>query len=543
MVSKKHTTKSAICMLLTVAMLISMMFCTTVQFSAENVEVAETGASGTVYYENSTNWGSVYCYMWNGSGDSKNAEWPGVQMTNVSGSVWKYNTTTDYQNIIFNNGTGGNGNQTADLTFPGDGQIYRNGSWGAYEGHVVTPTTANPTTAPTPTTETPTQGGGSTTDSKMVYCKNSAGWGAVSCYMWKDGAGENASWPGKTMTNIGDDVWQYEVTGNWDKIIFSNSGSNQTGDMSFPGAGRIYDNKSGTWEIYDVSPITVSSFTSDLASPQYKGTEIVVSANAKSTGGTVSYKFSVANASNQTTVISEYSAKNTVTWVPTVAGTYTLICDLKDTSGNENQRKLTYTVSDDSSVVAPIIKKITAGNNGQMKKGVEQTITVTAGGGKVGTNLLFYKYTVKNQQGMVVNVPYYTTNSTYKFTPTTLGTYTVVVSVQASDNGLLERQRSYECVNEIVDNTEPTQPTQPTQPVIPTEPSTSGSTDVFTMKGDANADGKVTIIDATHIQRYLVELVNKNDINIANSDINGNDKVEIIDATHIQRKLAELEVW
>ncbi len=88
-------------------------------------------AAGTTVYYKGGNWSTVYCYMWNGSGEQKNAEWPGVQMTK-NDDVWEYEANGTYQNVIFNNGSGGTGNQTADLTYPGAGNIY-NGSTGQWE--------------------------------------------------------------------------------------------------------------------------------------------------------------------------------------------------------------------------------------------------------------------------------------------------------------------------------------------------------------------------------------------------------------------------
>ena len=79
-------------------------------------------AGSTVYYKGG-NWSTVYCYMWNGSGEQKNAEWPGVAMTNNDG-IWEYEPNGTYQNVIFNNGSGGSGNQTDDLTYPGAGYLY-----------------------------------------------------------------------------------------------------------------------------------------------------------------------------------------------------------------------------------------------------------------------------------------------------------------------------------------------------------------------------------------------------------------------------------
>ncbi len=513
--NKKHL-KSAMCVIMSLVML----FAAIMSVAAIETDITQTSASGTVYYENTTNWSTVYCYMWNGGGEQKNAEWPGIQMTSVSGNVWKYTTTADYQNVIFNNGSGGTGNQTSDLNFPGSGQIYNGSSWSAYDD----PTPTNPTpTNPTPTKPTPTNP--PVTDGNYVYCKNAASWGDVYCYMWKDGSGNNGEWPGKKMENIGENVWRYEVSGSFNMIIFnSGSDANKTGDMSYPGANYIYDNASNKWEPYDTSPITVRSFAIDATDTVYKNMEVNVSANATSTGGTVYYKFSVTNGGS-TKTLQDFSTANSVKWTPTAAGTYTLTCDFKDASGNENQRTVTVTVADDSSVKEPIIKKVTPGTQ-QVKNNTNMNIAVTAGGGKTGTNLLFYKYTVKDANGKTLNVPYYTKNATYVYKPTSLGKFTVTVSVQNSDNTTVERTYTFESV------TNPTVPTEPSTPTTPVDPSG--------VIGDADGDGAISILDATLIQMFKASLPAGNKINLALADYDGDGQVSVLDATAIQLWLAKV---
>jgi hypothetical protein len=61
--------------------------------------------------------------------------------------------------------------------------------------------------------------------------------------------------------------------------------------------------------------------------------------------------------------------------------------------------------------------------------------------------------------------------------------------------------------------------------------------------GDADGDGKVTIIDATRIQRYMAKLIPASQINLTVSDTDGDTKVTILDATRIQRVLAGLCDW
>ena len=59
------------------------------------------------------------------------------------------------------------------------------------------------------------------------------------------------------------------------------------------------------------------------------------------------------------------------------------------------------------------------------------------------------------------------------------------------------------------------------------------------LKGDADGDGEVIILDATAIQRTLASLPVDSFNEIA-ADVDGDGEVTIIDATFIQRWLANL---
>lgn len=58
--------------------------------------------------------------------------------------------------------------------------------------------------------------------------------------------------------------------------------------------------------------------------------------------------------------------------------------------------------------------------------------------------------------------------------------------------------------------------------------------------GDVNGDGKVSILDATEIQKHLAELSSLNTNQLSVADVNGDGKISILDATQIQKYLAEL---
>ena len=58
--------------------------------------------------------------------------------------------------------------------------------------------------------------------------------------------------------------------------------------------------------------------------------------------------------------------------------------------------------------------------------------------------------------------------------------------------------------------------------------------------GDANLNGKVDITDATRIQRYAAEMIALNDTALKTADVDGDGKVTIIDASWLKRWLIQL---
>ena len=593
MVRRKHRLMS---MILTVLMVLSVVTIATVSVSA---------ASGdTVFCQNDKNWGEVYCYMWTDD-SNKNAQWPGVKMTKGEGNLWSYTVTGDWGNIIFNNG---NGDQTADMTHQGNGSCYNNanGSWTKVDVPTNPTNPTNPTDPdPTPTNPNPPVPP-TPTDKNVVYCRNTAGWGSVSIYMWTDGQGNNGGWPGQTATHVGDNVWMLEYDNSYAKIIFNNGSGTQTDDLTHPGSGYIYDNSTGKWDVYDPTMLRIVSATATPESPQYTGVEVKLSIEASGGEGDLLYKFSAGN-----TVISDYSANNTVTWTPTTAGTFTIKYEVKDEAGNTKSETASFTVKDITAEKAPVLQKITvtpsnAAKN-EIQKGKEATIDITAGGGKTGTNLLFYKIKITDPAGKTANVPYYTTKDVYKFTPAATGTYTIEVSVQNSDNTTEVREYEYKCVDTMTPDDNLSLSLKKTgaeevDSTVTVTASAAGGKAPYTyqfklngqivkayssaasygvqitaagsytvevtvkdaagktvsdtvsfqvasqvdpgeyLKGDADGDREVNIKDATCIQKHIAQILTIDSKCMNNADVDGDSDITIKDATMIQKHIAGIDV-
>lgn len=506
--------------------------------------VGAFAASGdTIYFKpghwtEANAWFSVYA--WDGNGGNTF-----VKMTEVESGVYSADLGGSYANVIFCRNNPSNTsvdwssvwNQTADLTVPSGSNCFAvnsgewsgaSGTWSTYGGSVVTnPTTAttattatSATTATTATSATTATTATTPVGTTTVYLENEAGWSTPYCYMWNSSTDSNKSWPGVAMTNMGGNVWSYTPSKEYANCIFSNSGSNQTSDLTAK-YGYIYNNSTSQWSVYDTSPLQVVSYSYDTDTV-YVNADVILSATAQNTSGaTVNYKFSVTNASGATSVLADYSSANTATWTPASTGTYTLTFDFIDSDGNSNSRTLSVEVKDDSSLAKPVIKSVLPVNNGLVAVNTAATVNVKAGGGKTGTNLLFYKYVVTNPDG-TTNTPYYTLNSSYTFTPSTKGEYKVQVYVQGSDNSTVNKTYTYTAVGEI------------TTTVPVTVPQTTAATFVL---GDANGDGDLTIDDATYIQKYLADFDGYY-CSLEVCDFDGDGIIIIKDVTEIQKKLA-----
>lgn len=101
-----------------------------------DTEVVDPSQVHTVYFINNEGWDAVSVYAWNKeTNENYLGDWPGSAATFVGDNVWKYNYYGDDINgagLIFNNGSGGEGNQSYDLTWKDD-------AYYQYEGEVNKP--------------------------------------------------------------------------------------------------------------------------------------------------------------------------------------------------------------------------------------------------------------------------------------------------------------------------------------------------------------------------------------------------------------------
>ncbi len=185
----------------------------------------------TLYYQNDYNWTSPKAYYWENNGYFFPVTWSGETMTHVRANVYKIDVPSRCDRIIFsNNGS----SQTADLTIPGDGKIYR------------------------PSTETWDNYNPLTDKSITLYFTNNNNWANVKAYLWNSDTSTNNKWPGKAMSYVGLNQYAqpvYSITFDsslYDRVIFNGSGG-QTVNITAGSDGTGYyltGSKSGNaWKV------------------------------------------------------------------------------------------------------------------------------------------------------------------------------------------------------------------------------------------------------------------------------------------------------
>lgn len=85
--------------------------------------------------------------------------------------------------------------------------------------------------------------------------------------------------------------------------------------------------------------------------------------------------------------------------------------------------------------------------------------------------------------------------------------------------------------------TKPVPPTQPTTAQPATEPSGNA------VYGEVNGDGDITVVDATLVQKHVVQLETLSADKQILADVNGDNTISVVDATLIQKYIVQLKDW
>lgn len=118
-------------------------------------------------------------------------------------------------------------------------------------------------------------------DDNKIYFKNDDNWSDPRAYIWNGDTHYNGDWPGKTMTNIGGGWYSFDCSGvnpSNTKVIFSNNGSNKTGDLDLV-VGAEYNNGGVRDFIGDLHIYLFKEGTSEEYAGGWPGTKMEYAGN------------------------------------------------------------------------------------------------------------------------------------------------------------------------------------------------------------------------------------------------------------------------
>ena len=115
----------------------------------------------------------------------------------------------------------------------------------------------------------------------VAYDNSTTKWSKVNAYFWSDDNKEMTSWPGKKMTDKGNDIFDIEVPDGAEYVIFNNSNS-QTDDLRIADGNKIYSN--GSWQNYStVKPTQPTTAPTTTVQPTTAPTTTVQPTTAPTT--------------------------------------------------------------------------------------------------------------------------------------------------------------------------------------------------------------------------------------------------------------------
>lgn len=215
-----------------------------------------TPVTYTIYFDNTDNWSTVYTWIWDTTDGNKNytgGEWPGELMTYDSRSKlysfsFKCYKSTPHFKIIFNGGK--DQPQTDNLTYV-DGHVFTtSGDSGK------TPSEYNSSTDP----EDPA-------GDVYIYVNNAGNWNIpLYAYVYVDGKGDNASWPGEEMTyDPATGYYMYKVPDNFKTGSYAII--NDYGEHQYPGAQQTGMTMSGKTKLFNTSTNRWDDYTPPVVEP------------------------------------------------------------------------------------------------------------------------------------------------------------------------------------------------------------------------------------------------------------------------------------
>jgi hypothetical protein len=219
-------------------------------------------------------------------------------------------------------------------------------------------------------------------------------------------------------------TWQPTATGTYNVAVWArNAGA--TADASQAMAQVPYVIGAGS-----STPLSITSFTSSVASPQAVDTTINFTAAAA--GGTAPYQFKwwIKNATTWT-IAQDWSSQSTLSWRPMVAGTYTVAVWARNAGvtddASQAMAQVAYSITA-TTPLAPLVMNLSSSVGSPQVLGNTVTFTAGASGGRAPYE---FKWWVNDGTQWTV-VRDWGTSQTLSWRPTQAGTYVMAAWVRNS---------------------------------------------------------------------------------------------------------------
>jgi hypothetical protein len=180
-------------------------------------------------------------------------------------------------------------------------------------------------------------------------------------------------------------------------------------------------------------PLTITSVTSNVASPQMVGTNIRFAATAN--GGSAPYQFKWwVNDGSSWRVAQDWGTGNTFSWVPPAAGDYIVAVWARNSGSTGNQSdalaQVSYSITSTAPVAPLTINSVTSNLASPQVAGTTITFNAVASGGLAPYQFKWWVY-----DGTAWKVAQnWTSSATLNWRPTAAGDY--MVAVWARNNGV-----------------------------------------------------------------------------------------------------------
>ena len=231
------------------------------------------------------------------------------------------------------------------------------------------------------------------------------------------------------------------------------------------------------------------------------------------------YKYTAKNLDTGKEEVIDFLDKNTGGFYFRDAGKYRLTVDVKDFSESVTTSYMDFEIQnlpfEFESLSSDNVTNLVGNEICFVTKTKNEQIKYT---GRVNND---YTFEIKDSSGNTVfkntkkgdngNMSYRYTQTAQKYTPHKAGVYTVTVSSTDSNKEYAQMSYTFKVVDKTI--------------------------------GDTDASGDITVMDATNVQRYLVNLIDEKTIMLELSDCDKSNLVNIMDATYIQRYLAHSDKY